>query len=562
MSGAAAVAAQYTRRFELQAGRPGYTSWKAWILLLHSLGICAVLHAVMVFVSVRFWPVPVLVVLWAPVVAGVLGGYVSFSKSANIGIPKLPIWVAAAGTATCVLLTVLPTLLARDTYDRKVRRALHAQVSALLRPPHLPETAPDCISVHVNRTAQRRSSVTAHLSDQQQYDLNADIDVFKATLVRDAASEGLLGRLAEVEVQEALKRCIAGYPHLAERALKAIRITKVVEPGIYAGETEIERGPTLAFTASARPRTMLCTLEATSHIRAAAMPQATALGQRVEPGSDAVCVDVTLAKASSENVWAKARATLSNDTQLPIIVTATPSNDAPARVNAFLQFREAAIIEINATVAKIRREQGLELSPRCINIKDERTLRANEITLKAIFPETELWVLVERVGYEIHKVVRDEYTVMLPARRTVQNSWSLLLPAHYARTETKTPGVSRTSTQDMLMLTLLDNELNTLANFSLRDYASRERDEWVAGHPAMQVGELESFETRSGLEGYRYTTRHGSALRMKYFFVKASHLAIITGVSNNEAEHTAAAADSIVASLRYADVFNERADSR
>ena len=571
-SGVAEIAEQYTRRMELQAVRPGYTSWKVWSLLLASIGICAALHTVLLLFSVMFKPVPVVAVLWAPVLAGTFGGYVTFSKSASIGVPRLPIWTAAAGIVICLVLTVVPTLLAQDIYVQKARRSLHLQVNALLRLPDLPETVPGCSSVLIKRGESGGSIVTAYLSDEQQHDLAAEVSFFKGSLVRDASVRDMLCRLAEAEVPPALKECIKGYAHLEGRALKSISINKVVEVGVYAGTTQVESGPVLEFTATAGKDRMQCTLTRTSHIRAAAMPQVALLWQQFEPDSDAVCVDVTLTAATAKTRrrrktktpppavtrWEQATAALSNNKKLPIIVVAEArgETEAPADVKTYFQFREAAIIQINKELTKINEMQGRDLSDRCINIEDKQGLRANEISLKAIFPEAEVWVLLEQTGYEL-EVLPGEYAVMVPLRKRVKDSWSLLVPAHYARSKVETAGVSRASAKDMLMLTLVGKPLNAYAQFSLRDYADRERSEWETEHEAMIVGELEPFPSRSGLKGYCYTTRQGTALRMKYFFVKAGHLAIITGVSNKEADHTAEASDGIVASLRFADVAKE-----
>ncbi len=559
-SGAAAMARDYTNRMkEENASRK--MSPLTWLFPISSLVVTVLVHVLLVVIYMSFRPLPNVVVFWLPVVAGILVGLNLFTlatKSDNIDCPK---WATPVALMMAVVLAVVPTLIAQSKYNMKVRRALIVDVNRYLHPPRLPAGTASCISASVpEATDAGNHTFTALLKGGATHVLTADVALYKASIVYDTRMKALQIDLAEAHVKTALDKCLEQYPFLASLEREPLEIEDTPKAGRYVGDIKFSSKLKLSYCATSIKAGMVCRLDAESHMRAKTIPEAFALWRRFDPESNASCVDVELGKDIDES-HQLAAALLSDKKSIPLVIEKTKSADGVDTLSVFFQFREAAITRINEV---LRESQSLSQSGvrRCVNVDKKRLLRNQEYSLRALFPEGEpLVVLATEDAYDVGIVLGVHVTLLAAKTTRAAAGWSLLTPGHY-KSETGTEFVRLAkSEEDKLSISLETKPINAYARFSLKEYAEKERTAWKTGHATAAIDEIESWETASGLSGYRYSTRKGPALRIKYFFVRDTDLAIVSAVSDEASSGLTAKADGIVSSLRFKDVFQERKSS-
>jgi hypothetical protein len=170
-------------------------------------------------------------------------------------------------------------------------------------------------------------------------------------------------------------------------------------------------------------------------------------------------------------------------------------------------------------------------------------------------------VLATEDAYDVGIVLGRHVTMLAAKARNAAAGWSLLTPVAY-KAETGSEFVRLAKSEaDKLSISLETKPINAYARFSLKEYAQKERTAWETGHASAAIDKIESWKTASGLSGYRYRTQKGPALRIKYFFVRGTDLAIVSAVSLEASPGLTAKADGIVTSLRFKDVIQERKSS-
>ncbi|MBT3191744.1 MAG: hypothetical protein HN341_04245 [Verrucomicrobia bacterium] len=554
VSGAAAMAQDLTQRMATeQAARK--QSPVTWILPTTALVITALVHAIMAAIHMTFMPMPNVLVFWLPAAIGSLSGlylFTLFTRSSNVDCPK---WAAPVALFIAVVLSVIPILIVQQRYNMKVRRALIAQVDALVKAPSLPAETAVCINATVPEpTGDGNFVFTATLEDGAMHELVSKVSLYEADLVYEDAMKALQVLLALPHIERALETCLKAYPHLALLEMQPLESVVTPETGTYTGDATFTTGLKLSFVASVRKTDMSCQLKPESDLRANAIPLAAALWKRFEPASEDVCADVELGD-SIDDTHRQANAVLTNGQGVPLIIEQLNVGGDTKTLSVFFQFRENAIMEINEVIVASAADTGRETARRCVNIDEKEELRKHEYSLRALFPEGEpLMVLAREHAYSVGIVIGEHEVMLPPKARKVGDSWSLVIPSHYVSGEGGEFVRTRLSAEDKLRVSLETKPINAYAKFKLEEYAIRERSEWEAGHPGAEIERVEFWKTLSGLLGYRYATRKGTALRIKYFFTHGTNLAILSALSTEAESDSTEKADRIVRSLRFEDV--------
>lgn len=529
----------------------------AWVMPLAAPIVTVLCHIALAAVVILYKPIPNIVVFWVPVILGVAACYYMFvglTRSEFIGVPK---WAPPVIMLGGFILSSIPTLITEKQYTVKVRRSLIQQVTQFISPPHLPADTAVCALVSVpERVEDATHTFQASLKDGRDHTLTADVKLYKAALVYDEQMEDLQCQLAESVLTEPLTRCLESYPHLKSLIVKEAVVTSTPKPGAYSGHAEFENGLNVAFTGKAKGKELACKLEPEAHVRALAIPLATELWKQFDPTSDDVCFDVKLGKKLGEGLRL-CDAILSNEATIPVVIEQDPS-DPEAAIDVFFQFREAAIVEINSELQEVAELAGDAVARCCVNVDKKEKLREQEYSLRAMFPEGDpLMVLARQDGHDVSIVPSEHIVLLSSAARTPENGWSMLVPEHYGRGDHDEFKRTVNSGVDKLELVLEIRTVSLHSKFALQEYAENERTKWGATRPQVELGEIASTETMSGLTGYRYTVVKGPALRIKYFFMHGANLAIITATSTEAEPGLTEKSDTIVSTLRFKDEVKE-----
>ncbi len=554
-SGAAAMAREYTQRMEAE-NVAHKLSPVVWLLPLSALVVTALVHVLMVAVYMNLKPLPLIVVFWLPALVGTVVGLNLFNlatKSSNVDIPK---WATPLALVMAIVVSMIPIVITKNKYNLKVRRALIVDVNKVLQPPSLPEGTATCLSVSIPEPMESGAyTFDTLLKGGETHLLAGEVALYKASLLYDSRMKALQRELVQPYVKKALNTCIEQYPHLMSLEMEPLKVKDTPKLGIYVGDVVFNTKLKLSYQAKVRKVDVDCHLVPESHIRAKAIPQATALWKRFDPSSDSTCADVTLGDKIDES-YRQADAVLSDDQEVPIIIREDSLSEGSDKISVFFQFREAVIMRINEKLQTGVNRGGRE--GRCVNIDQKRLLRKHESSLRAIFPESEpLMVLAKEDGYSVD-VVTGEHKVLLAAKtQKASSGWSLIVPAHYIPTEGSEFVRIVNSEEDKLNISIETKPINAYAKFSLIVYAQKERTDWAEGHLGAEIEDVKPWETTSGLSGYRYATRKGDAIRIKYFFTHGTNLAILSAVATESTPALLETSDSIVRSLRFKDVPDE-----
>jgi hypothetical protein len=557
-SGAATMARDLTERMQAEQASRRLSPFM-WLVPVSALFVTALVHVIMVVIYMTLKPMPNVLVFWLPAVVGVLVGlnlFTMFTRSSNVDCPK---WATPAAVAIAVVLSIVPILIVQQKYNMKVRRALIAQVDARLKPPSLPSETAACVNASIpESTGDDKFTFSATLKDGSKHRLVCSVALYNADLIYEQSMKSLQLKLAKPHVEKSLEKCLAAYPHLGLLEMDPVNVKETPKTGEYTGEAVYNTTLRLAYEARVRKDSMSCSLTSEADLRARALPLASELWERFEPASTEACIDVKLGD-SIDDTHRQADAILSNDQSIPIIIKQDESGDNPL-LSVFFQFRETAIMEINAALKAAAEADGRDVVQRCVNIDQKQPLRDREFSLRAIFPEGEpLKVLATKNAYEVGIVTGKHELMLASGERRADTSWSLLVPADYIPREGSEFMRSRESETDKLNIQLETKPINAYAKFDLNDYAVKERTEWEQGHQAADIEPVEAWETTSGLSGYRYATRKDAALRIKYFFTRGTNLAIVSALSTEAVVGVTDRADTIAKTLRFKDVADEKA---
>jgi len=550
------MAHAFTQRVQAQAElqKVPILAWLAPIAAPIGAVLC---HLVLVLIYLHAKPIPHIIVFWLPVIAGVIAGYGLFAamtKSPLIGCPK---WAAPLVVVLSLGLSLILPFVAQKNYELKVRRSLIQQVNAFVTIPYLPPETATCTVVSVpERSPAGGYTFRATLKRGSEHTLTAEVKLFQATMRYDSLVQALQCDLAESVMQEPLEACLSTYSHLKSLPIKEAEIASTPAEGSYDGHILFENSLELAISGGIEKKALVLKLEPDAHLRALAIPRATELWQQFDPESDETCLDVKLGDAAKNGVRL-CDAVLTDGETIPVLIKEKPEA-GPNEIDVYFQFREAAIVQINAELREIAELSGDTSPAVCVNVDRKEELRSGEFSLRAVFPEGDpLMVLARQEGNDV-SIVAEEHVVMLaPSTRSAEKSWSMLVPAHYGSKESTEFVRAVLSEEDALQVSLESKPVSRQSKFDLREYTTNDRDEWGSSRPLADVSEVIEVETLSGLTGYGYTGRKTPALRIKYLFMKDGSLAVITALSTDESAGLEDKVKAILASLRFKDVAEE-----
>ena len=533
----------------------------AWLGPIAALVATAICHLILVLIYLHVRPVPHIIVFWLPVVLGVLAGYGLFAgitRSQFIGCPK---WGAPLVTLLSLGLSAILPFVAQQKYALKVRVSLTQQVGAFVAPPYLPRNTATCTTVGDPESSPAGGyTFLATLKSGGEYLLATDVKLFEAMMRYDSLVKDMQLELAESVIEKPLEKCLSSYPHLESLTIQESKITATPSAGVYIGHIKFDNSLQVDFSGKAEKDSMALELEVDSHLRALAIPLASELWQQFDPGTDSTCLDVKLGKPTKEDVRL-CEAVMTSGDSIPVVIDENPEGGS-GEIDVFFQFREAAIVEINAELEELADLRGDGTPARCVHVDKKEQLRDGEFSLRAVFPEGDpVMVLARQDGHEVSIVAEEHSLLLAPSSRSVEKSWSMVIPSHYERKDSTEFVRTLLSSPDKLQLSLETKPVSTHAKFNLREYAMNEREKWGQSRPTIELGDVTPVETRSGLTGYGYSVVRGTALRVKYFFMKDGNLAVVTAIST---EATAGLEGKVVAmleSLRFKDVTDEGAGS-
>jgi len=532
----------------------GHKRVKPWLFLLTAPLTYAVLFFALAVIGLRFYALPTPLVVWGPVPVAMAVSAWLFLKFATFGGAVVPLWSLCVALLCGVATTTIPSLVLASHIRTTVSNSLAQQINVELSRPHLPNGLVHCTGVVVReKEADGSWGVLVLLSDGSQNTLSASVNLATANLNHDAAFLALRARFVRQILGEALGTCLMEYPLFAEHVSEVVRVEEVGKPGTY--RFVLTGASNVVFTAAARTDESgeSCVLEEESALRAVAIPKATALWQRFDPRSRAVCVDVRLG-SSIDKHRRHATALLGGDHSVPIVLFL--SSGAETDVEVYFQFNESAVMAINEVVTFL--EQGNH--SRCVNVDRKCMLRTGEYDLRAILADGDpLWVLVRGDEYDLSVIPERQALLLDPGKRRLEDGWSMLVPKRYTIKKKGEFTTTAESRQDGVRITLETKQMSAFARFVLRDHAESIRDGWTRKYPGVDTGSLTEWTTDSGIQGYKYVARTDTAIRISYFFAEESRLAVVMVESKDATSALVDLADDVARSLRFKDAVSANA---
>jgi hypothetical protein len=383
-SGTSAAARILEERHAGKKSRPGYTMPMTWVTpLLVGIVSGVVIHLLVAIVSLKIKPFPDIIVYWVPIVFGVSTGLGAFMQSARVGVSTVPVWVTLLGILVIVPGAYLPIDVLKDQYHRRARNKLAAAVNAVTRPPYLPATTPQCISVRIGEvTKVPERKVRAFLESDEVFDLTADVNLASGKLVGGITEmQRALGAKAAAD---ALAAMLDRYEAFKDLRHERFELTRVKRAGRYLGEIVFPESVTFDLEVLVGSQ-VTCSLAAKSHIRASAMPHIERLWARYDPTFHGTCRDVELFKPIDARHLA-AQATMADGKTVPIILEVSNVKDPKAEVRVLFRFREAAVMKINESLYELDAEGRRTSIERCVDVDHRKELRAGGVLSARAFP--------------------------------------------------------------------------------------------------------------------------------------------------------------------------------
>jgi hypothetical protein len=289
--------------------------------------------------------------------------------------------------------------------------------------------------------------------------------------------------------------------------------------------------------------------ERDSHIRASAIPQATALAKRLLGSGARTCEDIDIGKPI-DDTHLQCTALLEEKKEIPVLLEILDEDEHAPGIRVLLGFNESAIVQINEALSAKRNHDG----ERCINVDRKRKLRKSEFSLRALFPTAEpRGVLIRQDGYDLDVTPEAYHALTQAGVRNVSSGWSMLAPEHYKRGRAEEFSVEYASDEDSVRVTIEHKVISEYAGFDLRSHVLRDRDTWAESRPEVQVSPLNPWSAASGLAGHGWSARKDKVLRVRYYVMHEQHLATITFLTHAAEGVKSSDFDEIVSTLRYDD---------
>ncbi|GEM_PF-6292146 len=559
-SGTSAAARILEERHAGKKSRPGYTMPMTWVTpLLVGIVSGVVIHLLVAIVSLKIKPFSDIIVYWVPIVFGVSTGLGAFMQSARVGVSTVPVWVTLLGILVIVPGAYLPIDVLKDQYHRRARNKLAAAVNAVTRPPYLPATTPQCISVRIGEVTKiPERKVRAFLESDEVFDLTADVNLASGKLVGGITKmQRALGAKAAAG---ALAAMLDRYEAFKDLRHERFELTRVKRAGRYLGEIVFPESVTFDLEVLVGSQ-VTCSLAAKSHIRASAMPHIERLWARYDPTFHGTCRDVELFKPIDARHLA-AQATMTDGKTVPIILEVSNVKDPKAEVRVLFRFREAAVMKINESLYELDAEGRRTSIERCVDVDHRKELRAGEYSARALFPESDAKrILVIEDGYEVDVRALPYHVLRQGKKSSPKDGWSLLVPRDYQLGRREEFLSTCASDSDAMRLTLETRNVNDYAGFNLKSYSRRERKKWAGTHEDAPPRPMGVFTTASGVKGFHYVVAKDRRFRGKWFFFRSPDLAIITISTTKAQGKTEQNARGLVTSLRYKDQRTSASDS-
>lgn len=560
--GSGAPGVVWASQGDRQNFKPGYTNIMCWVYTALTALVCTMLiHGILAFVSLKFNPISAWILLYLPIIPGVLAGASIFTNEALKNSPeRIPTLQMALGVSLSILLSVGPAFLTASIQTGKVQKALVTAISIQTAAPHfvIGGKAVGLMAVNLGSPDKAGNcTVDAVYSNNKTYSLQAIRNVSKVVQL-----SGLPKMKADMVMQNhrvPLTRSIQKYAAAKKATVKSFKIISQTKPGRYSATATLSLGFDVEVIMQLSKQTMKFVLTSKSRRELAAIVEVNKIWKEFDSSGTTVCTKVVLGEETEPLHW-NATAHLTGDKEKSIFIQETTTDDITS-IQVFFPPKETAILKINEIIRRTGEFAGRTIDEKCVNLKKMSTIRVNQDSMQAQFvQESPADAIITSNGYDV-RVLPGKWTVMRSNDRNKTVGWSLFLPTTYQisadpnDTSIKIGAYLQKSDEAEINQSMAMNakEFSDVSKFSLSDYVNKERSDWTGKYPTAAATAIESFNTHSGLKGYSYTAKNKTVFRAKYFFKNGNSLAILTFDDMFSSSSSAKTAKQIIETLRYKD---------